>query len=138
MEAFFSGYSRILEGRNFILLSILLVAASFLASAFSWTVALRDYAPSIAIHEAFLVAVSQTIGGLVTLTPGGTGFQEIAGIYVGHRFQITTVELFAVLVWTKLARMAIAFLLAIPSLIVLKRGIQGSALERPVSRGTEQ
>jgi len=124
---FLTGYRNILANKRFFYTALSIVTVGLIVSTIGWTVALREYAPSIKITESFLIVASQIMGGLATLTPGGTGFQELAGMYVGHRFQITLVELFAVLVWTKLVRITIALLLAAPSFIFLKRRIEVSA-----------
>jgi hypothetical protein len=120
---FLTGYKNILANSRFFHTALLIVAAGFIVSTIGWTVALREYAPFIKISESFLIVASQVVGSLVTLTPGGTGFQEMAGMYVGHRFQITLVQLFAILVWTKAVRIIISLLLALPSFILLKRRI---------------
>lgn len=115
------GVRRILSDRLTTSHALLTVFLSIAVSTFGWTVALRDYAPDISIAEAILIVVSQVIGGLILLTAGGTGFQELAGIYVGHRLGITTVELFAVLVWTKAVRILVSFALALPSAMLLRK-----------------
>jgi uncharacterized membrane protein YbhN (UPF0104 family) len=123
---FMEGYRHIISDNWFIYNTLSLIVIGFIVSTLGWTVALRDYAPLIGWGESFLIVTSQIIGGLITLTPGGAGFQELAGLYVGHRFQITMVELFAVLVWTKAVRIIVSVLLALPSLVFLKRNINSS------------
>ena len=124
---FLTGYRNILANKRFFYTALSIVTAGFIVSTIGWTVALRDYAPFIKIAESFLIVASQIVGALVTLTPGGAGFQELAGMYVGHRFNITLVELFAVLVWTRAVRMIISRLLALPSFILLQRRMRVSA-----------
>ncbi len=119
-STFLAGYRQIIASGKFLYWAIFIVAMNFLAATIAWMAALQDYAASIRPQEAFLIVVSQVIGGLAALTPGGTGFQELAGIYAGLRFQMTVVELFAVLVWTKTARMIVSLVLALPAVICLR------------------
>jgi uncharacterized membrane protein YbhN (UPF0104 family) len=126
-SSFLSGYRSIISNNRIVYIALLIISAGLLVSTLAWAVALREYAPQIGFVESFLIVVSQIIGGLVPLTPGGTGFQELGGIYVGHKFNITLVELFAVLVWTKVARIIVSVLLAFPSIVFLKRRINASA-----------
>ena len=85
-----------------------------------WTVALQEYAADISVTEAFLVAASQIISGYITLTPGATGFQELAALYVGQSFAATTTEIFAVLIWVRVVRIATAIAVAAPSAWLLR------------------
>jgi uncharacterized membrane protein YbhN (UPF0104 family) len=124
---FLAGCHHILARGDFVFIACLLVAASFVSATVGWTAALQDYAPEIELQESLLIAVSQILGGMATLTPGGTGFQELAGLYAGHHFQMSTVELLAVLVWTKVVRMIVAFFLALPSALFLKRRMSPAA-----------
>lgn len=128
---FATGFRRILADRRSAMLALSIVAASFVVSTIGWTIALRDYAPTVTIPESFLIVASQIIGGLVTLTAGGTGFQEIAGLYVGHRLGVTSVELFAVLVWTKALRILLSIVLATPSMVYLRKRMQRAAPGTP-------
>ena len=119
--SFHSGYLSLIKDARLIQLSLLIVTLNFIVASIVWTVALRDYAPEIATTEALLLAASQIVSGLITLTPGATGFQELVGLYVGASFQVTTVQLFAVLVWVRLIRVIASLLLAAPCAIALQR-----------------
>ena len=125
---FAGGFSIILSDRRTALYALVVVFLGMLVSTFGWTVALRDYAPDVSIAEAILIVVSQIIGGLVTVTAGSAGFQELAGIYVGNRLGMTIVEIFAVLIWTKVARMLVAFLLSVPSAVLLRNRLKSVPL----------
>lgn len=125
--SFIDGYRQILANNRFVYIALSLVTAGLVVSTLGWSVALRDYAPQVSLGESLLIVTSQIIGGLVTLTPGGTGFQELAGLYVGKRFQMSMVELFAVLVWTKVVRIILSVVFALPSLVYLQRRIRGAS-----------
>jgi len=119
--SFRSGYLSLVRDKRLVYVSLLIVTLNFVVASSVWVVALRDYAPEIAMSEALLLAASQIVSGLITLTPGAAGFQELAGLYVGASFQVTTVQLFAVLVWVRLVRLIASLLLAGPCAIALHR-----------------
>jgi uncharacterized membrane protein YbhN (UPF0104 family) len=119
-SSFKNSYLDLVKDHRLVIASLLIVTLNFLVASVVWVVALRDYAPDIALLEAFLFAASQIASGLISLTPGAAGFQEIVGVYVGRSFAITTVELFAVLVWVRLVRTASAIALGIPCAAVLR------------------
>ena len=110
----------ILSQRGLVVSSIIITGLVFASSAVAWTVAIREFAPGTLVVEAFLLAASQIISGFITLTPGATGFQELAGLYVGRSFAASTAEVFAVLVWVRLVRVAIAIVIAAPCAFVLR------------------
>jgi uncharacterized membrane protein YbhN (UPF0104 family) len=110
----------ILGEKRLILSSLVIVTTIFLVASVVWTVALREYAPQIKFTEALLLTASQIVSGFVTLTPGAAGFQEVAALYVGQSFAATTTEIFAVLIWVRLVRIATAVLVAIPSMWLLQ------------------
>ena len=110
----------ILAEKKLVITALILVTTIFLVASLAWTVALREFAPDITIGEALLLTASQIISGFVTLTPGATGFQEMAGLYVGHSFAATTTEIFAVLIWVRIVRVTTAIGVAIPSLWILR------------------
>lgn len=118
------GYHEILGQSSVLLYAIGLVLLSFVVSTIAWHYALAEYIPAIQVPDAFLIVASQVLGGLVPLTAGGTGIQELAGVYVGHRLDMTIVNLFAVLVWTKLLRILIAVVAAVPAGIYISRRMQ--------------
>ena len=130
--SFRSSLGTVLGEPKLVASAFVIVSLIFVFSSGAWTIALREYAPDVDIAEAFLLSASQIIAGFVTLTPGAAGFQELAGIYVGRSFSATTAEVFAVLVWVRVVRVAVAVAVAIPSAILL-RGIvhaTGSSIQK--------
>ncbi len=122
-----SGYRNTLRDRNVIFFAFSLILINFVVSTIAWHSALKEYIPEISIPESFLIVASQVLGGLITVTAGGTGFQELAGIYVGHRLEMTIVELFAVLVWTKVLRILISIVASAPAGIFLRMRLKKSS-----------
>ena len=118
-------FQKLAGSRDLMLVAAGVVLANFLLASVALTAALRDAAPEVAVLEAFLLSASQIVAGLVTLTPGAVGFQEAAGLYVAKTFPATMAEVFAVLIWVRVVRIAVAGVLAIPSLYILK-GRMGS------------
>lgn len=118
--AFQSSYLELTRERRLVYLCILIVCVNFFVAAVVWFVALGEYDSNITLLEGFLFAASQIVSGLISLTPGAAGFQELVGIYVGRSFELTAVELFAILVWVRLVRMLTAVLLGIPCAIALR------------------
>ena len=116
----------ILRERMLVAAAVGIALLVFLSSSLAWTVAIREMAPQTALLEVFLLTASQIISGFVTLTPGATGFQELAGLYVGRSFAASTTEIFAVLIWVRLVRVAVSILVAVPSLLVLRGRISNS------------
>lgn len=116
-----SGYRGILGEKSVILYALFLVLLSFAISTVAWHFALQEYIAGITAPDSFLIVASQVLGGLIPLTAGGTGIQELAGIYVGHRLEMTIVNLFAVLVWTKILRIIISVSASAPAAIYLRR-----------------
>lgn len=116
---FRSSYFDLVGERRLVYLSLLIVSSNFVVAAFVWIVALSEYAPDITALEGFLFAASQIVSGLINLTPGAAGFQELVGIYVGQSFAITAVELFAILIWVRLVRVLAAVALGIPCAVAL-------------------
>ena len=114
----------ILGERNMVLAAMAIVTTIFIVASLAWSVALREIAPDITVLEALLLAASQIIAGFITLTPGATGFQELVALYVGKSFAATTTEIFAVLLWVRVVRIAVAIMLAVPSAIVLRRKLR--------------
>lgn len=121
-----NGYRNILSDKKVVFYAFSLVLINFVVSTIAWFAALKEYIPEISISDSFLIVASQVLGGLITVTAGGTGFQELAGIYVGHRLEMTIVELFAVLVWTKVLRILIAVGASAPASIFLRIRLQKS------------
>lgn len=119
-----SGYRNILGDKGIVFYALSLVFVSFVISTIAWYSALHEYIPGITVPDSFLIVASQVLGGLITVTAGGTGFQELAGIYVGHRLEMTIVELFAVLVWTKILRILISVIAAAPAAIYLSKRLK--------------
>ena len=117
----------------------MIVCLIFAASSLAWAIALREYAPGIGLAEAFLLSASQIVAGFITLTPGATGFQEVAGLYVGRSFSATTTEIFAVLVWVRVVRTLVAIAVALPSGIILRGTLQaaGRVARQPVGNSPE-
>lgn len=132
-ESWFGSFRRsmvlILSEKKLVVSSLMIVTTIFLVASVVWTVALREYAPEISIHEALLLTASQIVSGFVTLTPGAAGFQEVAALYVGQSFTATTTEIFAVLIWVRVVRIATAIVVAIPSAWLLQERLRslGSA-----------
>lgn len=118
--SFKSGYFDLVGESRLVYLSILVVSANLVVAGLVWVVALREYAPDITALEGFLFAASQIVSGLINLTPGAAGFQEVVGIYVGQSFAITAVELFAILIWVRVVRVLTAIILSIPCAIALQ------------------
>lgn len=116
-----NGYHEIVGQRSVIFLALGLVLASFVVSTLSWHFALSEYIAAITIPDSFLIVASQVLGGLVPITAGGTGFQELAGVYVGLRLDMTIVNLFAVLIWTKVLRICISVVASLPAAWYLNR-----------------
>ncbi len=120
-NSFRYGYLNLVKDTRLVYVSLLIVILNFIVASAVWTVALRDYAPEIATTEAMLLSASQIVSGLITLTPGAAGFQELVGLYVGASFSATTVQLFAVLIWVRLVRVLTSLLVAAPCAIALRR-----------------
>lgn len=121
LQRLWIGYASIIGDRVIVLFALSLVLVSFIVSTFAWYAALHEYIPAITVPDSFLIVASQVLGGLVTVTAGGTGIQELAGIYVGHRLSMTILEVFAVLVWTKVLRIIISVVAAVPAAFFLNR-----------------
>mgnify|MGYP001824424013 CR=1 FL=1 len=103
-SSFKSGYFDLTSAKRLILVCLLVVSSNFVVASAVWFVALRDYAPDLSALEAFLFSASQIASGLINLTPGAAGFQEIVGFYVGKSFSISAAELFAALIWVRVVR----------------------------------
>jgi len=116
-----TGYKSIFGEKAIIFSALSLILLSFSISTIAWHFALREYIPEITAPDSFLIVTSQVLGGLVPLTAGGVGIQELAGIYIGHRLDMTIVNLFAVLVWTKILRIMISVTASAPAAIYLRQ-----------------
>jgi uncharacterized membrane protein YbhN (UPF0104 family) len=114
-----NSYLDLVKSRKLVLASTLVVTSNVVVASVIWFVVLRDYDSSISPLEASLFAASQVASGLINLTPGAAGFQEIVGVYVGQSFAITTVQLFAVLIWVRLVRVLTSVALGIPCAVAL-------------------
>ncbi len=119
-QSFKAGYFSLVRDRRIVYTSILIAATNFLVASLVWVFVLRDFAPGTAVLEGLLFAASQIVSGLITLTPGAAGFQEVVGVYVGQSFALSAVELFAILLWVRLVRIVTAVLLALPCAIRLR------------------
>jgi len=122
-EGFRNGFRKLVGEVSVVPQASAVITAGLMSATVAWIAALHDLDPAIRIQDALIIAVSQLLAGLATITPGGLGFQEVAGVYAGQHFQMTTVELLAVLVWVRIARMITTLVLALPSLIYLNRRI---------------
>lgn len=118
------GFHEIVGQSSVVALALGLVLISFVVSTLSWHFALSEYIAAITYPDSFLIVASQVLGGLVPITAGGTGIQELAGIYVGHRLDMIIVNLFAVLVWTKVLRIGISLVAALPAGWYLNRRLR--------------
>lgn len=117
---FRAGYFKLIGDSRLVALSLLIVTLNFVVATIVWVIVIRDTAPGIDILEASLFAAAQIVSGLITLTPGAAGFQELVGLYVGQSFEITVVELFAILVWVRIVRILTAVALALPFAVILR------------------
>lgn len=115
-----NSYIDLVRDRNLVVTSVLIVAANFAVASIVWTVVLRDYAEALSMLEGSLFAVSQIASGLINLTPGAAGFQEIVGMYIGRSFAMTAVELLGILIWVRLVRVLTAMALGLPCAILLR------------------
>ena len=70
---------------------------------------------------AVLITVSYAVGGLINLTPGGAGFQELLGLYFATILENTIVETLTVLVSLRLIRVSTSILAGLVSIWQLKR-----------------
>ena len=126
-SSFRSGFLRLVGDTRLVALSLLIVSLNFVVAAIVWVIVIRDTAPGIEVLEAFLFAAAQIVSGLITLTPGAAGFQELVGLYVGRSFDISTVELFAILIWVRAVRILASIALAAPCAVILRlRSSSGS------------
>ena len=114
-----NSYLDLIKSRKLVLASALIVTSNVIIASVVWFIVLGDYASNISPLEASLFAASQVASGLINLTPGAAGFQEIVGVYVGQSFAITTVQLFAVLIWVRLVRVLTSVALGIPCAVAL-------------------
>jgi uncharacterized membrane protein YbhN (UPF0104 family) len=119
-SSFKRGYVDLTSAKKLVVVCVLVVSSNFIIASAVWIMALRDYAPEISILESFLFSASQIASGLVNLTPGAAGFQEVVGIYVGHSFSISTTELFTALVWVRVVRTITAIALGTVSALSLR------------------
>lgn len=119
-NSFREAYQLLVGDRRLVYTSIAIIATNFVIASLVWIVVLRDIEPGVAALEAFLFAASQIASGLISLTPGAAGFQEIVGIYVGQSFALSPVELFAALIWVRLVRTITAVLVALPCAMILR------------------
>ncbi len=119
-SSFRSAYLSLVANRSLLATSIAIVISNFVVASIVWMIVLRDTVPGLAASEAFLFAGSQIASGLINLTPGAAGFQEIVGMYVGKTFAMSAVELFAILIWVRLVRSLSAVLIGIPCAAVLR------------------
>jgi uncharacterized membrane protein YbhN (UPF0104 family) len=119
-HSFRSGYFQLVGDTRLVALSLLIVSLNFVVAAIVWVIVIHDTAPGIDILEASLFAAAQIVSGLITLTPGAAGFQELVGLYVGRSFEITVVELFAILIWVRAVRILAAIALAAPFAVILR------------------
>lgn len=117
---FKSAYLELIADRRLLLVSIAIVTTNFVVASLVWLLVLREYVPTISVLETSLFAALQIASGLINLTPGAAGFQEIVGVYVGRSFALTTVELFGILVWVRLVRTLAAIFLGLPSALLLR------------------
>ncbi len=119
-RSFKSGFFQLIGDTRLVALSLLIVSLNFVVAAIVWVIVIRDTAPNIEVLEAFLFAAGQIVSGLITLTPGAAGFQELMGLYVGRSFEISTVELFAILIWVRAVRILASIALAAPCAVILR------------------
>jgi uncharacterized membrane protein YbhN (UPF0104 family) len=114
-----NSYLDLVKTRKLVLASVLIVISNVVVASVIWFIVLGDYDSNISSLEASLFAASQVASGLINLTPGAAGFQEIVGVYVGQSFAMTTVQLFAVLIWVRLVRVLTSVALGIPCAVAL-------------------
>jgi len=119
-SSFRTGYLELVKDHQLIYACVLVALSNLFIASLVWVMVLREYAPGIAMLEAFLFAASQIASGLINLTPGAAGFQELVGVYVGKSFSLAAVELFTILIWVRLVRTLAAIVLGIPCAIGLR------------------
>jgi uncharacterized membrane protein YbhN (UPF0104 family) len=119
-RSFRSGFLQLVGDSRLVALSLFIISLNFVVAAIVWVIVIRDSAPGIDTLEAFLFAAAQIVSGLITLTPGAAGFQELMGLYVGRSFEIALVELFAILIWVRAVRIVASIGLAAPCAVILR------------------
>ena len=119
-QAFRTSLAILLDEKRLLFAALVIAGLIFLSTSIALMVALREYAPDVAIVEAFLLSASQMIAGFITLTPGAAGFQELIGMYVGQSFAATMAQILTVLIWVRVVRIVASLILAVPSVWILK------------------
>lgn len=81
----------------------------------------RIFSIELAPQEALLLAVSLNMGGLIGLTPGSMGFQELVALYFATSVGVTPVETLTVMVTMRAVWVLTAALVGTPCAVILRR-----------------
>ena len=106
---------------------ILLASGVTLTEAFAYIGAFHALEAPLTYVQALFVTSSQTATGLVGITPGAVGFQEVAGVYFSTHLGLSAVVGLAALAMVRVVRVAAAVVVGVPSVLFMMRG-QNAAL----------
>jgi len=71
-----------------------------------------------------LITASQQLGGLVSLTPGAVGIQELLGVYFASSLSITVTETVVVLAAVRVVKVLTAVIIGMPGFVILTRQLK--------------
>jgi uncharacterized membrane protein YbhN (UPF0104 family) len=71
-----------------------------------------------------LITASQQLGGLVSLTPGAVGIQELLGVYFASSLSITVTETVVVLAAVRVVKVLTAVIIGMPGFVILTRKLK--------------
>ena len=117
------GWKRMRASKSILLVAVLTSLGAPLSAVVGFYSGFHAFGVEISWIGALLLTSSYVIGGWVTLTPGGVGFQEALGIYFGMVLQIDQVELLSILLCIRLVRVATSVLVGLPCLWRMRRNV---------------
>lgn len=110
------GWNAIRESRSVVIVALFSSLGAPLFGALGFYAGFQVFGTDISLPGALLITSSYAIGGLVSLTPGGLGFQEALGVYFGSILQLDPLELLLILVAVRVVRIGTSIVVGIPCL----------------------
>jgi uncharacterized membrane protein YbhN (UPF0104 family) len=115
------GWDQIRKSRTLLSVTILIVTLNSICMMASYYFGFLAFSIPQRLPECLLIMSSQVVGGLVTLTPGAVGFQEVIGVYYARIIPASTTETLSVLATARIVRILTAIALGLPALLFLSR-----------------
>lgn len=118
------GWRRICRSRSLLITAAVTLGGCTLFAVIGIYSAFLAFDVRMDTPGAVLITASQQLGGLVSLTPGAVGIQELLGVYFASSLSITVTETVVVLAAVRVVKVITAVIIGMPGFVILTRKLK--------------